>query len=442
MGNRRLESVRRAAQRNILIATRVSAIVAIGGVLLVGLLAACADTSTAPSTPPPAPAPAAAATDPQLVVDPPAGTDDASVNVHGRGWKPGEVVLIMLQDENGRSNVLAASIVDSFGAFTASFAIPDQERWLRLGPHTVVAQGDAVGEITTTFDVVPAEDLAPLAAASVPSITQSLTRTISLPVVSNATQAQQPPLNMPEPTTTISIATASTATLPTATSTPDEGASLRTRLETQGLFFAEQGPVPVLDGFFDEWTSDWHPVTVVVWGGENHTGPADLAGEFQVRWGMAGLYLAVRVQDDLLRAGPNGTDMWQGDGLEIHFDRLLDLDFADPAVNGDDYQLGVAPDVGFTTVRAYRWIPQPREAALSVPGAARVTESGYNLEVQIPWSYLDLNPADLSSGGAFGFNLSINDNDADISAQQTIASSSPARTDHETPTEWGTLILE
>jgi hypothetical protein len=208
------------------------------------------------------------------------------------------------------------------------------------------------------------------------------------------------------------------------------------------LFFASQNDVPLLDGLFGDWPGVWYPVTTVVWGAENHIGAPDLSGEFQVRWGMAGLYLAVRVRDDLIRSGPDGTDMWQGDGLEIHFDRLLELDFADPAVNGDDYQIGITPSADFAAVRAYRWIPQPRAAALSVPGAVRRTDVGYNLEVQLPWSYLDVGPTDLIDGGAFGFNLSINDNDADVPAQQTIVSASPARTDHETPTEWGTLILE
>ena len=65
----------------------------------------------------------------------------------------------------------------------------------------------------------------------------------------------------------------------------------------------------------------------------------------------------------------------------------------------------------------------------------------YALEVLIPWLYFDVSAAELQPGLRFGFNLSINDNDADIPAQQTVISASPARTTHDNPTEWGTLIL-
>jgi hypothetical protein len=41
----------------------------------------------------------------------------------------------------------------------------------------------------------------------------------------------------------------------------------------------------------------------------------------------------------------------------------------------------------------------------------------------------------------FGFNVSVNDNDGDVPAQQTVISSSPARTTYNNPTEWGTLAL-
>jgi hypothetical protein len=66
----------------------------------------------------------------------------------------------------------------------------------------------------------------------------------------------------------------------------------------------------------------------------------------------------------------------------------------------------------------------------------------YALEVLIPWLYFDVSAAELAPGLRYGFNLSINDNDGDIPAQQTVLSASSARTTHDNPTEWGTLLLE
>ncbi|MCB0050559.1 MAG: hypothetical protein KDE24_13570, partial [Caldilinea sp.] len=65
----------------------------------------------------------------------------------------------------------------------------------------------------------------------------------------------------------------------------------------------------------------------------------------------------------------------------------------------------------------------------------------YNIEVLVPWLYFDMGSAEAQPGARFGFNLSLNDNDAETPAQQTVLSASPARTTHDNPTEWGTLVL-
>jgi len=46
-----------------------------------------------------------------------------------------------------------------------------------------------------------------------------------------------------------------------------------------------------------------------------------------------------------------------------------------------------------------------------------------------------------AAGTPFGFNLAVNDNDGAAPAQQTVLASSPARTTHDNPTQWGTLML-
>jgi hypothetical protein len=198
----------------------------------------------------------------------------------------------------------------------------------------------------------------------------------------------------------------------------------------------------VLDGNFDDWGERWFGMNTVVEGGGNYSGSDDAGGEFQLSWTLEGLYVAMRVRDDRYRAGPNGTDMWQGDAIELHFDRDLSGDYADTFANGDDYQLGLSWGPDRNEVRLYRWLPQVQEGAFPISGAVVADGEGYRAEVLIPWPLLDVTSGQLQSDQRFGFNLSISDNDADAPAQETLLSASPSRTTYNNPTEWGTLILQ
>jgi len=401
------------------------------------LLSACDSVARriVPAVAAPPPQPADAPFDPQIELSPKQGYVGTYVNVRGEGWKPGEMVLVVLADARGRSNVLAASIADSSGAFNTGFLYPVAERWLRAGSHRVVAHTDAARESAVDFQVTP------------PEVTE-----VTTVVAASAAPTTPPPAEPAAPTpiepAQITPAAPISSTSPTSTTVdqPDAAAvpvvPARTRPTGHGLFVATQTAPLLLDGSFAEWAGGWNALDAIVWGADQHSGRADLSGEFQARWALDGLYLAVRVRDDRYRSGPAGTDLWQGDSLEIHLDRRLEEDFADAGLSQDDYQIGISAGPELRAMRAYRWIPYEQEAALSVLGVARPTASGYAMEVQIPWSFFGVQPQDLASGTVFGFNLSISDNDGDAPAQQTIASASPARTDHQTPTEWGTLLLE
>ena len=211
----------------------------------------------------------------------------------------------------------------------------------------------------------------------------------------------------------------------------------------QGVFTAPQLDTIVLDGYPDEWPDAWQPVTAVVEGANNWIGKADLAGEFQVAWAPAGIYLAVRVIDDVYQTGPDGADMWRGDSLEINFDRDL-IDDADASTSdADDYQIGLSYGPNLALMRAYRWLPFAKEGALTVTGAVISTIDGYTVEALIPWGVFEVPATGLAPGRAFGFNLALNDNDdAAAASQQTVAASSPARTTYDNPSQWGELVLQ
>mgnify|MGYP005840634531 CR=1 FL=1 len=225
------------------------------------------------------------------------------------------------------------------------------------------------------------------------------------------------------------------------------GQTTLTRPPAHGLVLASQLGNITLDAQFDDWPTAWQPLTAIVQGLVHHTGPTDLSADFQAAWNERGLLLAVRVQDDIYRPGPGGTNLWRGDGIEVHFDRRLADDFTRSVADSDDYQIGIAFDPALRAIRAYRWLPFAREGNLNLSGAVRSVGGSYHVEVIIPWQVFELDPTtELPRTGTtnaylFGFNISINDNDGPRPDQETVLSFSPARTSHDNPTEWATLRL-
>ena len=205
-----------------------------------------------------------------------------------------------------------------------------------------------------------------------------------------------------------------------------------------GVFDARNATGYTIDGNFDEWPAAWIPMNAIILGADRHSGPGDLSANFQVGWNANGMVLAIRVNDDIYRAGPLGSNLWQGDSIEVQFDRELAEDFSATLADADDYQLGMAFDSNITAVRAYLWLPFEREQELALPHAITLSEQGYQLEVMIPWYVFDLSGSPSTDRG-YGFNISVNDNDSETNAQETVLSASPARTTHDNPTEWATI---
>ena len=209
-----------------------------------------------------------------------------------------------------------------------------------------------------------------------------------------------------------------------------------------GIFVAMQGRPVNLDGSLDDWPGSWIPLSAVIQGLEYDTGSADISGEFQLLWAPEGLYLAARIKDDIFRPGPDGSDLWQGDGLEVQFDRQLAIDFPITQANEDDIQLGLSYGPGPQELRGYQWLPFALEGRFDSAGAVQVSSGGYTVEALLPWPLFGVRSMEIVPGAAFGFNVSVNDNDRDRPAQETVLSASPARTTHDNPVEWGTLLLQ
>ena len=528
---------------------------------------------------------------PKLALDPVGGYAGTNVSVSGSGWKPGEMVAVKLQDENGRSKVLTAIIADNSGNFNSSFLYPIEQRWLKAGiqsvvgytpndeletvsefaiiqPDEVVAAADLASTVdpaptvdpagssavATTSDAVvaqvatsaPAEPAVVIVPADTPAPPTSTfvppTNTLVPPTPTDTpvppTETPVPPTNTlvpPTPTDT-PVPPTETPIPPTATNTPvpptetpipptgtdapaadatntpillgdtpeseleetveveetvepeetveeektaepeetveaeetaeeedtvepeptdeegmessdgvepgDNSESATARPDSQGTYYSPKRTPVNLDGDFSDWPRNWMPIAALIYdAADDFGGLADLTGYFQTSWSEEGLYLFVTVRDDFYNAGADGSELWQGDAIEIHFDRELTADFDGELVDDDDYQIGLTYTVGSSELRSYRWLPLDQEGTIEIFGASKTTERGYGIEALVPWSVFDVDPDELSVGMAFGFNISVSDNDSDDQLQQTLLSASPARTDHQTPTEWGTLVL-
>ncbi len=219
-----------------------------------------------------------------------------------------------------------------------------------------------------------------------------------------------------------------------------------TRPREQGRFFAPRANAITLDGSFNDWPSDWIPLQTVVYNVGDYSGGDDLSARAQFAWNADGLYIALRVRDERFRPGPPGSNLWQGDSIEINLDRLLAQDFDDSQANDDDYQVGLSFAEGSGALLGYRWLPLAQEGAFTPEGAMQPQMEngewqGYNLETRLAWPLVGIDGAALPEQAALGFVLAVNDNDSATPSQETILATSPARTEHDNPTQWGTLIL-
>jgi hypothetical protein len=246
------------------------------------------------------------------------------------------------------------------------------------------------------------------------------------PGMPGPTSTPLPPTSIPLPTNT---------TIPSATPT-------NTPITSLSLAAAFLSKAPSIDGPWDEWTTTQYPIKNIVFGTANWTGPDDLQASYRVGWDSNFLYLAVKVIDDNYVQNASGTNLYKGDSIEVLLSTNPDADNPLLGLTAADYQIGISPgrpDIG-QNMEAYLWYPGAKAGSLSnVAIGAVPMPNGYRIEFAIPWSVFGISPA---KGQAYGFAISVSDNDnPNENVQQTLISSAPDRilTD---PTTWGLLTLK
>lgn len=214
--------------------------------------------------------------------------------------------------------------------------------------------------------------------------------------------------------------------------------SLRNR-EPFFISYAENPPLP--DGDLAEWESQpFQALPFVRFRPENVQNPQDLGAACAGQWTEDALYMACRVEDESLVQISSGDSLFRGDGVELLFDSQLQADETSSELNDDDFQIGLLPGGAFgRDNEVYRWFPETREGMLEdVKVAGRATASGYDMEVMIRWGEIGIKPY---VEGAFGFGISVNDNDTPNSANQESQLSLFREQQLINPTTWGVLIL-
>ncbi len=182
-------------------------------------------------------------------------------------------------------------------------------------------------------------------AAPTPDLTLTA---LFLPLVSTATPPELPtvpPADL-QPSSTPTEVPTSTPEPPTLT--PTITATLPNRPGPQSNAWL-LGKAPVMDGNWGDWVGNatQYGVDYVTFGKGNWEGTSDLSASYALGWDFNNFYIGVKVHDDKYVQNASGSEMWQGDGVELQLDTNLFGDFYDPTMNIDDFQMGFSPGLGF-----------------------------------------------------------------------------------------------
>lgn len=128
---------------------------------------------------------------------------------------------------------------------------------------------------------------------------------------------------------------------------------------------------------------------------------------FRLGWNRLGLLVLAVVRDDHASEDESESRLWRQDCVEV---------FVSEGVGSPRrYQVVIAPgaDSRFKLIRSrlYDWRPEdPKNRPLTLRRASRRLDSGYLVEILLPWSNLGMEP---NAGLELGFQLSANDHDGE-----------------------------
>lgn len=138
--------------------------------------------------------------------------------------------------------------------------------------------------------------------------------------------------------------------------------------------------------------------------GVDWNGPQDLSMQTWTGWTSDGLYLAIKVTDDIITESPAGdAQFWRRDSLQIGWDMG---NRAESGYDANSREIGVYRTPEGTAV--HETYPQPRERT-DITAQSRREDGATIYEMLIPWSTLGV--TDAATGRVFRMNIIANDND-------------------------------
>jgi len=200
---------------------------------------------------------------------------------------------------------------------------------------------------------------------------------------------------------------------------------------------------PVIDGQIDAlWDAvQAYPIDTLRTGAELES-EFDCSGTMQILWDTENLYILVEVNDEaLVQDSANG---WEDDRIEIFIDADGSKTTGGPGFQGTDgvndyqYCFSWKPDA-VAPVEWYFNDDPARDSMAGVESGVAVTEGGYRIEVELPWS--TLLGAVPSAGNYMGIALAVDDDDDGGAMDSQVTSLMSGAGSPHVPTLWATVQL-
>lgn len=166
-------------------------------------------------------------------------------------------------------------------------------------------------------------------------------------------------------------------------------------------------------------------------------GPDDLRADIYLLWDEENLYVTARVFDDVPFVNNNeGSDIWNGDCLEVTLGTDEKADLKRVYFVKGDYQIGLSPGNN-KDIKPSDWIWRKDDHMGGIEVASRKVERGYLIESKIPFKVLDgFKP---QVGRAIGFDIAVDDADKDARELQFVWTGT--KNFYMDPSEWGIAVL-
>lgn len=158
--------------------------------------------------------------------------------------------------------------------------------------------------------------------------------------------------------------------------------------------------------------------------------PQDLTARWRANWDDRNLYLWVGVIDD--RHVKDSKDYWHDDSIEVYID--ADASRGDAYDNYNDFHLGFSLGSGKIVAGG----TTPKDRLHTIKQNLRKTHNGYQLELAIPWSTLNIVPKPEHS---IGFDVQVNDDDNGNQRDAKISWNAKVDKAWKNPEVFGQIIL-